>query len=117
MRSLIVLTAAGLFVAGTALAGDQVWTGQITDSLCGAKHEEAAEGQGKMSDRDCTLACVKGGSKYAFVSKGKLYQIAVQTDPALAMHAGHIVTLTGQAKGDSITVSKIETVTESGRAE
>lgn len=115
MRAFIVVTAAGLFVASTALAGEPTWTGQVTDSLCGAKHEEAAEGQGKMSDRDCTQACVRGGSKYAFVSKGKLYQVANQTNPDLPKHAGHVVTLTGEAKGDSITVSTIEMVAEGGK--
>ena len=30
-------------------------------------HKEA-----KMTDRDCTRACVKGGGKYGFVSEGKV---------------------------------------------
>ena len=116
MRALIVLLAAtGLMWGGAASTANQSWTGRITDSLCGAKHEEAAEGQGKMPDRECTIACVRGGSKYAFVSDGKVFQIANQTNPDLAVHAGHTVRLTGEAKGDSITVSKIEMVPEGGK--
>ena len=115
MRSFIALAAAGLFTAGPLLAAEQTWTGQVTDSLCGAKHEEAAEGEGKMPDRECTLACVRGGSKFAFVSNGKLYQIANQANPDLATHAGHVVNLTGEAKGDSITVSHIEMAAGSGK--
>ena len=68
----------------------------------------------KMPDRDCTVACVRGGSKYAFVTNGTVYQIANQNHPDLATHAGHTVKLTGEAKGTSITVSKIEMTPERG---
>lgn len=88
-------------------AAEQTWTGQISDSLCGAKHEEAAEGQGKMPDRDCTLACVRGGSKFVLMSDGKMYQIANQDVADLKTHAGHKVKITGEMKNDAIVVSKI----------
>ena len=111
MKALISLAAAAvLFTVGTAFAAEQTWNGQISDSLCGAKHESESigEGNGKISDQECTVACVKGGSKYVLVSSGKVYQIANQTYADLAKHAGHTVKLTGEMKGDSITVSKIE---------
>ena len=96
-------------LGGVALrAAEQSWTGQISDSLCGAKHEEAAEGQGKMPDRDCTLACVRGGSKFVLVSDGKVYQIANQELADLKTHAGHKVRMTGEMKNDAIVVSRIE---------
>jgi len=107
MRPLAIVT---FLVIGAGLpraAAQQTWKGQITDSLCGAKHEEAAEGQGKMPDRDCTLACVRGGSKFALVVDGKLYQIANQDFADLKAHAGHAVTVTGELKGQTITVSQI----------
>jgi hypothetical protein len=59
------------------------------------------------TDRDCTLACAKAGGKYVFVTDGKVYNIANQDDAALQTHAGHTVNLTGEMKGDTITVSKI----------
>jgi hypothetical protein len=43
-----------------------------------------------------------------FVSEGKTYQIANQDFAALKDHGGHKVALSGEMKGDSITVSKIE---------
>ncbi len=107
MQKLIPVVAALLFTS-PIFAAEQTWTGQISDSLCGAKHEEAAEGQGKMPDRDCTAACVRGGSKYVLVVDGKILQIANQENKDLATHAGHRVTLTGELKGESITVTKIE---------
>jgi hypothetical protein len=107
MRTVASFAAAMVFAA-TSLAAEQTWTGKISDSICGAKHEEAAEGQGKMSDRDCTLACVRGGSLYVLVADGKVYQISDQKNADLAAHAGHTVKVTGELKGDNITVSKIE---------
>jgi hypothetical protein len=110
MKSFAWFTVISLFLVftGIATAAEQTWTGQISDSACGAKHEEAAEGQGKMPDRDCTVACVRGGSKYVLVSGGKVFQIANQDNRDLAAHAGHTVKMTGEMKGSSITVSKIE---------
>ena len=102
------LALAALLIATTTFAAEQSWTGQISDSACNKKHEEAAEGQGKMADRDCTLACVKGGSLFVFVSGDKVYQIANQSNPDLPKFAGQAVKLTGEMSGDSITVSKIE---------
>ena len=105
----LALAAAGILLANTvASAADQTWTGNISDGACGAKHEEAAEGQGKMPDRECTQACVRGGSKYVLVADGKVVQIANQDNKELATHAGHRVKLTGELKGNAITVSKIE---------
>ena len=89
-------------------AGEQTWTGKISDSACGAKHEEAAEGNGVMPDRECTQACVRGGSKYVLVVDGKVFQIANQDNKDLATHAGHHVKVTGELTDNTITVSKIE---------
>ena len=113
MKTFASFTAASVVAvlfATTSFAAEQTWTGKISDSICGAKHEEAAEGQGKMPDRDCTQACIRGGSLYVFVTDGKVYQIPDQKNPDLATHAGHTVKLTGEMKGSSITVSKIEMV-------
>jgi len=107
MKTLFLFTAALLFAA-TSMAAEQTWTGQISDSACGAKHEEAVENEGVMADRECTVACVRGGSKYVLVVDGKVLQIANQDNKDLATHAGHKVKMTGELKGSSITVSRIE---------
>jgi len=109
MKTLCLLAATFLLTAATPFAAEQTWTGQISDSLCGAKHEEAAEGQGLMSDRDCTLSCVRGGSKFVLVvDGGKMVQIVNQDNTDLVTHAGHKVRLTGELQGQSIVISKIE---------
>jgi hypothetical protein len=72
--------------------------------MCGADHTKMG---GKMSDRDCTLACAKGGAPYVLVSDGKVFQLS-NHDADLRTHAGHVVNLTGELKGDTIRVSKIQ---------
>jgi hypothetical protein len=108
MKTALILSAALLLTPVRSVAAEQTWSGKISDSACGAKHEEAAEGQGVMADRDCTQACVRGGSKYVLVVDGKVFQIANQDNKDLATHAGHAVKMTGELKGSAITVSKIE---------
>ena len=108
MRTLPLLVGVALLSGAVSLGAQQTWTGKIADSACGAKHEEAVENEGVMADRDCTQACVRGGSKYILVVDGKVLKIANQDNKDLATHAGHAVKVTGELKGDSITVSTIE---------
>ena len=108
MKTSVLLLAALLIAPAVPSAAEQTWSGKISDSACGAKHEEAAEGQGVMADRDCTQACIRGGSKYVLVVDGKVLQIANQDNKDLATHAGHAVKMTGELKGNAITVSKVE---------
>ena len=108
MKHLAIALAACVLGVMSASAAEETWTGKISDSMCGAKHNTSAEHGAKMSDRDCTLACVKEhNAKYVFVRNGKVYQIANQDLPALQEHAGHTVKLTGEMSGDTITVAKI----------
>ncbi len=90
-----------------AQSAEQTWTGKISDSMCGASHDGMISQHPGLTDRACTLACVKNGGKYVFVSDGKVYAITNQDSPLLAMHAGHTVRLTGDMKGDNVTVSNI----------
>jgi hypothetical protein len=109
MKKYVTLMAASMLMAAAPLfAADKTWNGTISDSMCGAKHAAAAEHGTKESDADCTKACIEKGAKYVFVSSGKVYQIANQDFDSLKDNAGHKVALTGEMKGDSITVSKIE---------
>jgi len=104
----IIVVAALLFLSALPQAAEQTLSGKISDSACGAKHEEAAENTGVMPDRECTEACVRGGSKYVLVVDKQVFQIANQDFKDLAAHAGEAVKLSGELKGNTITVSKIE---------
>ena len=90
--------------AAPAGAAERTWTGAISDKMCGADHKKMG---GKLSDADCTLACTKGGTPYVLVADGKTYELAGHAGD-LKTHAGHMVTLMGELKGDVIRVSKVE---------
>ncbi len=99
-----------LGIGSAALArAEQTWSGQISDAMCGKDHSMMQHGGKKSSARDCTLECAKSGSKYVFVSNGKVYEIGNKTMKDLQVHAGHDVQLTGNmaADGKTIQVSKI----------
>jgi len=83
--------------------------------MCGANHSGMSSQHGgkKVSDRDCTLACVEEGGKYVFVSNNKVYDIENQQYSGLQVHAGHSVRLSGELIGSRIKVSGIEM--QSGR--
>jgi hypothetical protein len=83
------------------------WTGVISDSLCAATHETGGEGGLPETEHECTIACVRGGSKYVLVADGQVYAIAAQDDPALAEHAGTKVRVTGELKDGVLTIAAI----------
>jgi hypothetical protein len=108
MKRISITVLATMLTAMSGFAADQTWTGKISDSMCGATHKKTAEhGTSQISDRDCTLACIKGGGKYVFVRKGTVYKIQNQDYAGLEEHAGQTVRLTGEKTGDTITVSNI----------
>jgi hypothetical protein len=98
-----LLLAANLSFAGAAQAGAKTFVGNISDSMCGLKHMMPGK-----SDKECTLECVKAGSKYvlADLANGKVYQLSDQKKPE--EFAGQRVKVTGRLKGDTICVTAIE---------
>lgn len=108
MKVLIATLAVAAFVGVQSLAAAETLTGKISDSMCGASHGD--KGGTMAKDHDCATGCVKGGSTYVFVTEkdNKIYKIANQKLADLTTHAGHTVTITGEVKGDTITVTKVE---------
>jgi hypothetical protein len=93
----------------TAFAADETVTGVVTDSMCKMNHAMMQKGANKMSDHDCTVACVKSGQKYVLTSGDKVYQIDNQSFAGLEKNAGSTVKATGtvSADGKTIILSKI----------
>jgi hypothetical protein len=109
MKKFVLFAAAILFATAPALmAAEKTMTGVLSDSKCNGKHAKGEHGAGQENDHDCSTKCVAGGAKHVFVAGGKTYQIANQDFAGLNDHEGHKVALSGEMKGDSITVSKIE---------
>jgi hypothetical protein len=98
-----LLLGANLSFTGTVKVGTKTFIGNISDSMCGLKHMMPGK-----SDRECTLECVKAGSKFvlADVASGKVYQLSDQKKPQ--EFAGEKVKVTGILKGDTISVTAIE---------
>jgi hypothetical protein len=96
------LALAGLGVLAYA-AGTQTLTGEISDSMCGAKHA--------MPDKAaCTRACIKKGSKYALVSGDKVYTIESSNksvEDKLNALAGEKAKVTGSVSGETISATKV----------
>ncbi len=101
-------TATALFVLCLpGFAAQQTWTGQISDSMCGANH--AAMGDMGKNLGKCTAGCIKGGSKYVLAGNGKIFEIANQRFGDLSKAAGRTASVTGDlaGSGKTITVSRI----------
>lgn len=98
-----VLVLCGFGLVTLAVAASQTYTGEVSDSMCGAKHA--------MGDKAaCTRGCVKKGSSYALVVGDKVYTLKTEDKKSLAeldKLAGENAKVTGTAEGDTINVSKV----------
>lgn len=96
----MVLTTASAFAAGKT----QTLTGEVSDSMCGAKH--MMEG----SPAACTRACVRKGSKYALVVGDKLYTLESGDKNVLDQLdklAGEQALVTGTVNADTVAVKSV----------
>ncbi len=94
---LAVVLGAGLLLGA---AKSRSWTGTVSDAMCGKKHMMAG-----MSDKDCTLACVKKG-KYALVVGDQVYTLEGNSS-GLEQYAGGRARVTGTLSGTTINVESV----------
>ena len=71
----IALISAALAVAAP---GAQMFTGTITDTMCGRDHKA----MNVAPESKCVTECVKAGSKYALYDGKKVYVLSDQQTPA-----------------------------------
>lgn len=108
MKRILIAATITVFAAPGAFAATDTWTGKIGDSACGLSHAGMiAKSGGKMTETECTEACIKAGAKYVFISGGKVYTLANQDFKDLAANAGKTVRLAGDMHDSTITVSKV----------
>jgi hypothetical protein len=118
MTKVLYLSLLLLLGSSFAVAAEKTWSGKISDSLCRTSHNSTVEHAGeKLADHDCTIACVKKGGKYVFVSSGKVYDITNQDFAGLQEHAGHTVQLRGEMSGNNIKVSGVAMASKKGKKE
>jgi len=100
ITAFIAIAVTSALAAGKA----ETFTGEVSDSMCGAKHMMA----GKPGE--CARACVGKGSSYALVVADKVYTLHTEDKSsleALNKLAGQQASVTGSADGDTIEVSKV----------
>jgi hypothetical protein len=74
MQCRVIATAAILtvLVGFREAASAETPTGTISDAMCGKSHDTMTEHGKKMTDKQCTVACVEHGSQYVIVSGDKV---------------------------------------------
>jgi hypothetical protein len=98
---LVGLGALPAFAAGKT----QTLTGEVSDSMCGVKHDMP----GKAAD--CTRGCVKHGASYTLVVGDKVYTLQTTDHDALDTLdklAGAKAKVTGDVDGTTISVKSVK---------
>ncbi|MGI8958628.1 MAG: hypothetical protein ACR2IV_02485 [Bryobacteraceae bacterium] len=104
MRTLVI----AFSFAGMLMAADppQSFTGVITDTMCGAKHDMM---KGSPDD-ECVKVCVKGSSDYALYDGKDVWKLNDQTKASQFPAKKVIVTGTPNSSTKTIKVVSIEPV-------
>lgn len=100
MQMLIGMAAVPAWAGGKT----QTLTGEVSDAMCGAKHQMPGQAA------DCTRACVKHGSNYALVVGDKVYTLETSDSSALDKLdklAGAKAKVTGTVDGTTVTVKSV----------
>jgi hypothetical protein len=100
MQMLVGLLAVPALAAGKS----QTLSGEVTDAMCGAKHEMPGNAA------ECTRGCIKHGSKYALLVGDKVYTLETSDQAALSKLndlAGAKAKVTGDVEGTTITVKSV----------
>jgi hypothetical protein len=95
-----IVTLSPAWAAGKA----QTFTGEVSDSMCGAKHMMPGNAA------ECTKACVSKGASYALIVGDKVYNIDTQDKAALSQLdklAGQKASVKGTLDGDKIMASSV----------
>ena len=96
---LFIILALTFVFALSMFASQTTLTGVLTDDMCTKKHMMRGR-----SNADCVRECIKHGAKYVVVSQGKVLELRGD-QKNLAEIAGKKVTLTGELKGNVLTVT------------
>ena len=96
----LTLALAGALIGARA---PQTFTGVITDTLCGARHNMKGH-----SDADCVKLCVKGSAQYALVDGETVLNLSDQKNPAKFAAQRVKVVGTLDEKTKTIKVTSIE---------
>ena len=98
MKTFMAATLLAVGLAATGMAAE--FSGFVEDTTCSTK-------PAMKNDAACAQKCIKGGSPAVLVTEdGTIYKIADQAK--IVAHAGHNVTITGDLKGDTISIASVK---------
>jgi hypothetical protein len=104
----------GIASLGRAKAAARSYTGEIMDSDCAkmGNHDAGYKMTSTNSPKDCTIACVKAGSKYVLYNPTTKVTYELDDQQKLEQFAGQKVTVVGalNVSTKTIHVQKIEPV-------
>ena len=88
--------------AAQAAEGDQKsFSGVVTDSRCGARHQDSTK-----SPAECSQMCVRNGSSYVLVDGDKTYVLAGNVNEVSKL-AGQRVLVSGTLDGDTLRIGSV----------
>ena len=90
-----------VFAFCAVAASGAEWTGYVSETKCGVKHNDGSEASIK-----CVTHCIKGGAKPVLVVGDKVVAIS-NPDKVPESLYGLKVTVQGELKGDAIEISSI----------
>jgi ATP-dependent protease HslVU (ClpYQ) peptidase subunit len=97
--------------AGLGIADDHTFTGEIMDSQCAqmGSHDNMMKSEGAKNAKECAIACVKSGGKYALYDPTAKRAYQLDNQKKARDYAGQEVTITGtfDSTTDSIHVTNI----------
>jgi hypothetical protein len=112
VKQTLFIAALGITAAlGVGRAAD-TFTGQIMDSQCAdmGSHDNMMKGEHASNAKECAIACVKKGGKYALYDPAAKKAYVLDNQKKSGAFAGQSVTITGKldSSNDSIQISEIQ---------
>ena len=112
MKQTLLIAVLGITAALGVGRAANTFTGQIMDSQCAdmGSHDNMMKGEHAANAKECALACVKKGGKYALYDPTAKKAYALDNQKKAAAFAGQSVTITGKldSSSDSIQISEIQ---------
>lgn len=78
------------------------FSGLVTDSYCGARHQRHSN----LTPEDCARACLRNGATYILVDGDRRYKLSGDEE-SLNKLLGTRATITGTRQGETISVSSV----------
>lgn len=103
---LVAIMAVAIFSLARA-AGDRTFQGQIMDAMCAANGSHSPGGYQAThtnNPKDCTLACVKAGSKFVLYNTAQKTTLQLDDQDKARDFAGQDVTVTGSYNNSDKTI-------------